>query len=284
MPTLVRAHRNNNRPLIEAGAAPVDLCYFNLLRLAEAEQARLQVPGFETVFAVLSGRADIVVGGQTFANVGRRPDIWSGPADSVYAGTGAEVVLTARGGPVEVAVAGGRCEQAFAPFRIEPEAVEMVEVGSADTHSRRRIFHILGQNANGRAGNLLVSELRADPGCWSGYPPHKHDQEQPPTETEFQEIYHYRYRPDTGFGAQLWYPSPDRAGDAQPAAHIIRSGDTFAFESGYHPTVTSPGHEAFVFTIIVGRHQRSLLQRFDPSYDYLLNVIPGLKAMQDKFR
>ena len=104
----------------------------------------------------------------------------------------AEVVVAARGGPAEVAVAGGRCAGSFAPFRIEPEAVEMVVVGSAETHSRRRIFHILGQNAAGRAGNLLVSELRADAGCWSGYPPHKHDQERPPTETEFQEIYHYR--------------------------------------------------------------------------------------------
>ena len=59
----------------------------------------------------------------------------------------------------------------------------MVEVGSADTHSRRRIFHILGQNAAGRAGRLLVSELYGDAGCWSGYPPHKHDMERAPEET-----------------------------------------------------------------------------------------------------
>jgi 5-deoxy-glucuronate isomerase len=284
MPIFLRSRRVDNRPLIPAGAVPVDLCYFNLLRLAEGEQIRIHEPGFETVFVVLSGRADIAVGGQRFADVGRRQDIWSGPADSVYAGTGAEVVVTARGGVAEVAVAGGRTAGSFAPFRIEPEAIEMVEVGSAETHSRRRIFHILGQNAAGRAGNLLVSELRADAGCWSGYPPHKHDQENPPAETEFQEIYHYRYRPETGFGAQLWYPSPDRDPQGQPMAHVTRNGDTFAFESGYHPTVTSPGHEAWVFTIIVGRHQRSLLQRFDPAYDYLLKVIPGLTAMQDKFR
>jgi 5-deoxy-glucuronate isomerase len=284
MPTFVRARQVDNRPIVSAGAAPMDLCYFNLLRLADGEQIRIHEPGFETVFVVLSGRADIVVGDEKFAQVGRRADVWSGPADSVYAGNGPAVVVTARGGPAEVAVAGGRTSQAFAPFRIEPEALQMVEVGSADTHSRRRIFHILGQNAAGRAGNLLVSELRADAGCWSGYPPHKHDQERPPVETEFQEIYHYRYRPETGFGAQLWYPAPERDPNAQPMAHVTRTGDTFAFESGYHPTVTSPGHEAYVFTIIVGRHQRSLLQRFDPAFDYLLDVIPGLQAMQDKFR
>ena len=63
----------------------------------------------------------------------------------------------------------------------------MVEVGSVETHSRRRIFHILGQNGVGRAGRLLVSELYGDDGCWSGYPPHKHDTERAPEETDFEE-------------------------------------------------------------------------------------------------
>ena len=55
----------------------------------------------------------------------------------------------------------------------------MVDVGSSETHSQRRIFHILGQNGQGRAGRLLVSELYADDGCWNGYPPHKHDTDVP---------------------------------------------------------------------------------------------------------
>lgn len=71
------------------------------------------------------------------------------------------------------------CTQPFAPYRIAPEDVGMVEVGSQDTHARRRIPHVLGRNAAGRAGNLLVSELCGDDGSWSGYPPHKHDTERP---------------------------------------------------------------------------------------------------------
>lgn len=72
------------------------------------------------------------------------------------------------------------CTQPFAPYRIAPEDVGMVEVGSQDTHARRRIPHVLGRNAAGRAGNLLVSQLCGDDGSWSGYPPHKHDTERPP--------------------------------------------------------------------------------------------------------
>jgi 5-deoxy-glucuronate isomerase len=282
MPDLLRARAIDNQPILPGGELPTDLCYFQLLRLGPGQTAQVHRPGFEMVLAVLSGRADIGVGPTLFAGVGQRRDVWSGRADSVYAGTGAEVVVTGRAEGTEVAVAGGRTDGRFAPFRITPEEVEMVDVGSPETHSHRRIFHILGHNGAGRAGNLLVSELRADAGCWSGYPPHKHDTERPPEETEFQEIYHYRYNPETGFGAQLWYPGA--AAEGEPRAFVTRHGDTFAFESGYHPTVCSPGHEAYVFTILVGRFQRSLLQSFDPVHRRLMSVIPGLQQMQDKFK
>jgi 5-deoxy-glucuronate isomerase len=185
----------------------------------------------------------------------------------------------------EIAVAGGICAASFAPFRITPEEVEMVEVGSAATHSRRRIFHILGQNATGRAGNLLVSELFADAGCWSGYPPHKHDTEQPPEETAFEEIYHYRFRPETGFGAQFCYEEQAGVPDAAtPQVVMTRHGDTFLVDRGYHPTVASPGHEGYIFTILVGAHQRSLVQSFEPQHRHLMAKIPGIDAMRDKFK
>jgi 5-deoxy-glucuronate isomerase len=279
MGKLLRAADNHNQPIIAPGQTETDLCYFNLLHLAEGQSVQLAVPGYETLFAVLSGRVDVAVGGETFRGVGGRADVWSGQADSVYAGTGAEVTVTGRASASEVAVAGGRCDRAFAPFRVLPDEVDMVEVGSADTHSRRRIFHLLGHNGAGRAGNLLVSELRCDAGCWSGFPPHKHDQERPPRETEFQEIYHYRFNPQTGFGGQFFY---DQGGD--PQVVMTRNGDTFLFAHGYHPTVTSPGHEEYVFTILVGRHQRSLVQFWDPTHEHLTGVIPGLQAMRDKFK
>jgi 5-deoxy-glucuronate isomerase len=124
-----------------------------------------------------------------------------------------------------------------------------------------------------------VSELYADPGCWSGYPPHKHDAEKPPHETDFQEVYHYRFRPETGFGGQFSYTP-----DGEPTVVMTRHGDTFLVDRGYHPTVASPGHEGYIFTILVGRHQRSLIQFFDPTHAHLLSAIPGIQAMRDKFK
>jgi 5-deoxy-glucuronate isomerase len=281
MPKLIRARDTRHAPIVEPGRdATTTLSYFTLLKLGSGETRTLDVPSCELLCVVLSGRADIAACAQEFKNIGRRADIWDGPADSVYCGTCPRVTIRALREGTEVAVAGGLCEQPFTPFRIPPEEVEMVDVGSADTHSHRRIFHILGQKQVGRAGRLLVSELYADNGCWSGYPPHKHDTEQPPEETDFEEIYHYRFRPETGFGGQFCY---DGNGSV-PNVVMTQHGDTFLIDRGYHPTVTSPGHDGYIFTILVGRKQRSLVQNFEPKHRHLMAKIPGIQAMRDKFR
>jgi 5-deoxy-glucuronate isomerase len=282
MPQLLRASDSRQGPLVEPGRGPLALCYFNLLRLRAGESHTLQVPQCELLSVVLSGQAEIAAGGTSFERVGRRVSIWDGPADSVYCGTCPRVTVRALRDGTEIAVAGGWCHRPFAPFRITPEEVEIVEVGSAATHSRRRICHVLGQNAAGRAGHLLVSELYGDDGCWSGYPPHKHDTERPPEETDFEEIYHYRFRPENGFGAQFCYEA--EGGGAEPAVVMTRHGDTFLIERGYHPTVRAPGHEGYIFTILVGRHQRSLVQNFEPAHRPLMAKIPGIQAMRDKFK
>ena len=91
--------------------------------------------------------------------------------------------------------------------------------------------------------------------------------------------WNWRFKPSNGFGTQLWYTV-----NGETAAHVTRHGDTFAFSTGYHPTVTSPGHESYIFTILVGKTQRSLIQNFDSSYLYLMDRIPGIAAMREKFK
>jgi len=274
--TLIRAFDNKNKAIL-AGDKPVERIHFNLVRLAEGETYRYRLPRFESVVVPMAGTCDLAVDSESFPALGCRPSIWDGKADAVYAGPDSEVAIVAQSS-CEIAIAGGLWDRRMAPFRIRPEEVDMVDVGSNETKSRRRIFHILGQNGAGRAGNLLVSELYADEGCWSGYPPHKHSTDQP-GETAHEEVYHWRFNPATGFGAQLWY-SPE--GDS--TAYMTRDGDTFAFSAGYHPTVTSPGHAAYIFTILVGRTGRSLIQNFDSTHRHLMDRIPGIAAMREKFK
>ena len=48
--------------------------------------------------------------------------------------------------------------------------------------------------------------------------------------------------------------------------------------------MTSPGHEEYIFTILVGKTTRSLVQNFKDEYRYLTKVIPGVKDMVDNFK
>lgn len=278
MSYIIRRRDNGNTAIVDASNPILSDVYFNLLRCEPGKPVELTVPGTEIVAVVQSGRCTITVDEKHFEAVGGRKSIWGGKADSVYAGTGRRMVFEAVGGSAEVALAGAPCAEDYRPFRVTPDEVESVVVGSSDTKSKREIFHILGQNAAGRVGRLLVSELYAEEGCWSGYPPHKHDEDRA-GETNHAELYHYRYDPPTGFGAQLHY----EAGQT-PRAEMILDGDTYLLPTGYHPTVASPGHRAYVFTILVGRTQRGLVQYFDPAHDHLVGRIPGIAGMRDKFK
>jgi 5-deoxy-glucuronate isomerase len=278
MPEFIPYAEDRTRPIVDTTSSTLDLIYFDILELQPGEVVRRTLPHHESLYVVLAGQVDIDVGGVPFNRVGQRADIWSGNADSVYVPVGAEATVTARS-KAEIAIAGGICYAAYAPFRIGPDEVDAVEVGSLDTHSQRRIVHLLGQRQNGQCGHLLVSELYASDGCWSGYPPHKHDTESGDSETDHEELYHYRFSPETGFGVQIVYD-----GDGPAKTFVTGTGATVLVDRGYHPTVTSPGHRSYIFTVLVGRHRRGLIQRFDPAHAHLTSVIPGIEAMRDKFK
>lgn len=278
MSNIIRRHDNKNRSIVDRSNSVLPDVYFNLLHCEPGQPVSLSVPGVEVVAVVLSGSCSIGVDGERFENVGGRKSVWDGRADSVYTGTGRTLAFEAIDGPVEIALAGAPTRENLAPFRVRPDEVESVVVGSSETKSKREIFHILGQNGNGRVGSLLVSELYCEEGCWSGYPPHKHDEDRS-GETSHAELYHYRFDPPSGFGAQLHYAQGET-----PRAEVIFDGDTYLIPRGYHPTVASPGHRSYLFTILVGRSQRGLVQFFDPKHVHLIDRIPGIAAMRDKFK
>ncbi|MBN9332468.1 5-deoxy-glucuronate isomerase [Devosia sp.] len=278
MSKLIRHHDNANQPIVDVSDDTLDLIYFNVVTLAAGQSHSFQLPGHEAGIVVLEGQVDICVDGQDFNGVGQRKDIWSGSADAVYVPLDTPARITARGHAV-CAIAGGVATEKLAAFRITPQDVEMVDVGSVETHTHRQIFHILGQRQNGQVSRLLISELYADPGCWSGYPPHKHDTADGTVETDHEELYYYRFDPETGFGTQCVYNDGE-----EPQNLLTQNGDTFLLDRGYHPTSTSPGHRGYIFTILVGRHQRGLIQRFEPKHVHLVDAIPGIQAMRDAFK
>jgi 5-deoxy-glucuronate isomerase len=278
---------NRNEPIVNVDDPDVPLAYFNIVRLRRGERFASSVPGYETCVVVAHGTIDVEVGGAAgrgthlFEALGARDSIWAGDPSAVYVPVGATAHITCRSEDTEVFIAGARFDETYEPFAVRPADIDPVQYGSDETKTHRKIKHILGQKPPGKVGRLLVSELfTVGAGGWSGYPPHKHDADRMPEETRHNEIYNFRFRPESGFGLQLLQADGERTGQA---FHVLNAS-TLKIGRGYHPCVAAPGHEMYYFTIIAGQTQRSLRQFFQPTYAYQIETIPGIKDMIAKFR
>jgi 5-deoxy-glucuronate isomerase len=277
----IAPHDNRNRPIVDAGNAVVPLVYFNILRLKAGEWFDYRTPGYETCVVPATGTVTVETAGETFAGIGNRgADVWDGEPEGVYvpSDTGARITaLTA----AEIFVAGARFDQRLRPFAVRQADLDVVQYGSDETKTHRKIKHILGAGYHDRVGRLLVSELfTVGAGGWSGFPSHKHDTDRLPDETRHDECYNFRFRPDYGSGLQMLQRTDNAPGDAY---HIV-NGSTVLIDTGYHPCCALPGYEMYYFTILGGLSQRSLKQFFQPTHAAQLHTIPGIMDMVARFK
>ena len=257
------------------------LTYFNIVKLEAGQVFDYQVPGYETCIVPATGQIDVDVEGVVFGALGLRgQDVWDGEPEAVYAPTAAKVRLTARR-TSEVFIAGAQYDKVLDPFEVRAKDIDLVQYGSDETKTHRKIKHILGQRYHDRVGRLLVSELfTVGQGGWSGFPSHKHDTDRLPVETRHDETYNFRFRPNYGSGLQMLQREDGVPGDAY---HIV-NGSTILIDNGYHPCAVLPGYEMYYFTILGGLSQRPLVQYFQDSHAAQLETIPGIKDMIAKFK
>ena len=254
---------NQNKAIIDIHDANVPLTYFNVVKLEKGQVFSYQIPGYETCIVPATGRVDVDVDNTGFGGVGNRgSDVWDGEPEGVYVPTDTPAQMVCKSDSCEIFVAGARFDDRLTPFAVHKNEIDVVQYGSDDTKTHRKIKHILGQKQVDKVGRLLVSELyTVGAGGWSGFPPHKHDTDRLPNETRHDEVYNFRFKPSHGFGMQLLEPDEDKLGEA---FHIV-DGSSFAIKSGYHPCVVAPGYEMYYFTILGGHSQRSLVQYFQLS-------------------
>jgi 5-deoxy-glucuronate isomerase len=227
-----------------------------------------------------TGSVDVEVEGMTFARLGNRgADVWDGEPEGVYVPVGTKVTIICVSDETETFIAGAKYDKVLEPFDVREH--DLVQYGSDDTKTHRKIKHIIGQKQRDKVGRLLVSELfTVGAGGWSGFPSHKHDTDRLPDESRHDETYNFRFRPNWGSGLQMLQREDGAPGDAY---HIV-DGSTICIDNGYHPCCVLPGYEMYYFTILGGLTQRSLVQFFQPTHAYQIETIPGIKDMIAKFK
>ncbi|MGQ9727044.1 MAG: 5-deoxy-glucuronate isomerase [Candidatus Fervidibacter sp.] len=246
---------------------------FSLLRLEAGSEYEGQVIG-ETVAVLLFGVVDAEVEGKRFQPIGQRRDVFSGKAFSLYMPSSSRFRIRAQTF-VEIAFGSVPAPAVGGPRLITPDQVRSRSVGLFNW--RRDIDDII--DASFPARRLLVGETRNPPGNWSSYPPHKHEEENPPFETQMEEVYHFRVFPPTGFAIQMIYTDDGELNEAI----IVKDGDTVVIPRGYHPVAAPPGYAVYYLWVLAGE-RRQMFVRFDPAHMWVNGAEGIMKEWQHWLR
>ena len=278
----IAPHDNSNKPIVDTDNELVPLNYFNIIKLKKGEVFNYSLSGYETCIVPATGTISIDIEGKSFDQLGKRGvDVWDGEPEGAYVPVGAKVRIVCQSDKTETFIAGAKYDKVLEPFDVRKTEIDLVQYGSDETKTHRKIKHILGANQHGKVGRLLVSELyTVGQGGWSGFPSHKHDTDQLPNESRHDETYNFRFRPNYGSGLQMLQREDNEPGDA----YHIMDGSTMLIDKGYHPCAVLPGYEMYYFTILGGLSQRSLKQYFQPTHEEQLHTIPGIMDMVAKFK
>ncbi len=234
------------------------LITLSLVKLSAGERETLHDDA-EMCAVVLSGAVDVAVDGVKLGTATRAGDVFESAADAAYVPPSQVLELVARRDALVAVAAAPLADRPAGRARLIGSSEQSVRTAGTGNWSRS-IRTILGPDDD--AGRLVVGETINPPGNWSSYPPHKHDRHAPPDEVALEELYYYRFKPETGFGVQLIYD------DRGESAQIVRDGDVVAIPSGYHPVVAAPGYSLYYLWVMAGEG-RMLAPYFDPTHAWV---------------
>ena len=209
---------------------------------------------------VLTGTAEIVAGGETFAGVAGRTSVLDGSPVSLYVPAGRNCRITATT-DLELAICTAPATGTKS-VRLIP-AVEVGEETRGKGTNTRLVRNILPDTSD-IAESLLVVEVITPGGHWSSYPPHKHDRDAFPAETLLKETYYHRLRRPDDYAVQRVY-TDDRSLDE---TLTVTDGDAVLVPRGYHPVGAARGYDLYYLNVMAGPRRA---WRFvnDPAHEWI---------------
>ena len=218
----------------------------------------------EMLVVPLAGSCSVRCGGETLELTGRA-SVFDGVTDFAYLPRNSTAVITGTG---RFALPGALAERDL-PFRYgsaENVPVELRGAGSCSRHVRNFCMEAVFD-----ADKLLACEVITPGGNWSSYPPHKHDQDRPGSETVLEEIYYFEIGHGGGSGGEAMgymrvYASDDRPIDLLAE---VRTGDQVLVPYGWHgPAMAVPGYDMYYLNVMAGP-DRAWLICDDPDHAWI---------------
>ncbi len=261
---------------IEPSREPADLggagwrwVEFAAHTLADGASVRRGADDREVALIVLEGTVDVRAGARTYGQVGSRSSVFDPVAPPVVLLTpGEDLAVTARG-PAAIAIGAARGGDRHDTRLIEADSIRIETRGAGQTE--RTVRHLLAPDA--AAGRLILFEVLTPGGNWSSYPPHKHDTEDQPRESQLEELYYYRFARPEGFAFTRVYTG-DRSLDA---AMTPADGDVVLVPRGYHTVGAPAGYDCYYLNVMAGPTR---LWHFtvDPDHVWLMDWDPNVPS------
>lgn len=220
----------------------------------------------EICVVLLYGKADANTQDETWLDIGERMSVFEQKAPySVYAPAGDFVQIKATT-DIEVAVCKAPGKGGYQAKLITPEKCQY-ETRGVNTNTRH-VCNILF--ANEGADSLLVCEVITPSGNWSSYPPHKHDTDAAPSETQLEETYYHKVDPPQGFVFQRVY-TDDRSLDETMS---VEMNDLVMVPKGYHPVGVPHGYQSYYLNVMAGP-SRNWIFHNDPDHEWIIEQDKG---------
>ena len=236
---------------------------FRAIRLAAGEQELVDTGARELCLVVLTGTVDVSVDDAHWSGLGTRDSVFDevSPA-ALYVPCGKSVRVRAVR-DAELALCSAPGDDQVRPARLLDSAGMKRSVRGKGSNTRH-VCDILPHDDQS-AAHLLVVEVVTPAGHSSSYPPHKHDTETPPVETQLEETYYHRLNPPQGFAFQRVY-TDDRSLDE---ACAVEDHDVVMVPKGYHPVVAPHGYDLYYLNVMAGPN-RLWVFRNDPAHEWML--------------
>jgi len=247
----------------------LELVSFGIITLEAAKTFEDNTGDDEVALVLLSGAARISAKGLDPHRDLRRRSVFLDKPWGVYLPRKTTFGLEALE-PVSIARANCPTDQDHPVALVSPDQIPELSVGAHNW--RRRIFNIIGPAV--AASHLVVGETINPPGNWSSWPPHRHDHDNPPFESDMEETYYYKVNPVGGFGLQRVY-NDDRTLDE---VLVVQEGDLVALPEGYHPVVAAAGYELYYLWVLAGKG-RVLRPYSDPAYAWVASSEPIVREI-----
>lgn len=231
----------------------------DMLRLADGETKAYREKDKEYALVILGGKCDVKGENFGFTDAGKRKNVFDGAATCIYVPANTPFSVTARG-EVQICVSKSPCSEVFEPAIIKPEDVVIKNLGKPGWE--REAHFILDERVASKM--LYIGEAFVKGGQWASYPPHKHDDDNMPTEAATEEIYYYEFKKPQGFGIQRVYTME---GDIDET-YVVKSGDFVEIPRGYHPFHAAPGYDNYYLWIMAGE-DRGFFMTTDEEHAWL---------------